>query len=250
MTIASVHLHRCRESPNIESERAVLDLLEAFRPEVVIVCGIGGGIEGKDDIATGDVVVATYLHYSEFRKISEDGDHDRYVAYDQPSAMLRHRHVDPLRRTLAWKSRIAVDAPEQGHEPKVLVGPLIAGDKIIGNPKHPEHQRAMTRYTDAIAVDMESYGAGRAMHMYRTRVDFNPLLVVVRGISDIVARPSNATPEEDELTTGINNAQRQVWKPYACAVASAFTAEFSDRVICQPDLRKSLRSRNPVPPNQ
>ena len=128
-----VVLMQSADRSNVAAQEAVQDLIEAFRPEVLIVCGIGGGVEGKDDIATGDVVVASYLHYSEFRKMSEHGDHDRYMAYDQPSANLRWKHAQPVRRS-DWASRIDVPRPEGDGEPKALVGPVLAGEKVMETP--------------------------------------------------------------------------------------------------------------------
>lgn len=227
---------------NVAAQEAVNDLIEAFRPEVLIVCGIGGGVEGQDGIATGDVVVASYLHYGEFRKLSERGDHDRYLAYDQPSAMLRSKQVHPVRRAGDWKERVDVDPPEGDGDPKVLVGPVLAGEKVIGNPEHHEHQRALSRFTDVIAVDMESYGAGRALHSARTHVDYDPLLMVIRGISDIVVKPREDPGDAVDIPAAqANNEQRRLWKEYACAVAAAFTAAMVERLLTRTDLRQTIR---------
>ena len=237
-----VVLMQAPDRTNVAAEQAVRDLAEAFRPEVVIVCGIGGGVEGKDDIAPGDVVVASYLHYGEFRKLSEDGDHDRYLAYDQPSAMLRAKDVHPVRRSGKWRDGIDVERPAGDEEPKVLFGPVLAGEKVIGNPDHHEHQRALSRFTDVIAVDMESYGAGRSLHCVRTHVDYDPLLMVIRGISDMVVRPKEDPKETiDEQAAEANNAQRTLWKPYACATAAAFTSAMVERLLSRADLRASIR---------
>jgi len=77
-------------------------MIELFRPEVVVVCGIGGAVENRDGVLPGDVVVASYLHYNDFRKLSKHGDQERYIAYDQPSSMIRQRHVQPVRRAGEW----------------------------------------------------------------------------------------------------------------------------------------------------
>jgi nucleoside phosphorylase len=238
-----VVLMRAADRGNVPAEQAVKELVEAFRPEVLIVCGIGGGVEGKDDIATGDVVVADYLHYGEFRKLSEHGDHDRYLAYDQPSAMLRSKQALPVVRIGDWTSRIDVARPDGVGQPKVVIGPVLAGEKVMGDPDHLEQQRALSRYTDAIAVDMESYGAARALHCARTDVDYDPLLMVIRGISDIVENPRRDVGETvDTTAVAANNAQRALWKPYACATAAAFASAMVDRLVSRPDLRQALRT--------
>ena len=59
---------------NVAAGGAVGDLIENFRREVVILCGIAGGVKGRDGVALGDVVVGAYLHYWEFRKLGSGGD--------------------------------------------------------------------------------------------------------------------------------------------------------------------------------
>jgi adenosylhomocysteine nucleosidase len=229
-----VILKQAADRTNPAAEEAVMELIELFRPEIVVVCGIGGGISGRDDIAKGDVVVASYLHYNDFRKLSEQGDEERYIAYDQPSTMIRDRHVHPVARKGEWASRITETPPAEGFEPKVVVGPIVAGEKLMGRPGHPEQKRAIERYTDAVAVDMESYGAGRGIHKMRVAVDYDPLLLVVRGISDLVRKEAPPEGEED------NSAERRQWKRYACNSAAAFTSAMIDRLLQRTDLRKEL----------
>src|SRR6476659_6236077 len=48
---------------------AARDLVEDYRPELLIVAGIAGGIKDREDVQPGDVVAVDYVHYAEFRKI-------------------------------------------------------------------------------------------------------------------------------------------------------------------------------------
>lgn len=58
---------------NVPATSCASRMVEDFRPELVTVVGIGGGIEGRDNVAPGDVVVPSYLHYAEFRKLGRLG---------------------------------------------------------------------------------------------------------------------------------------------------------------------------------
>src|SRR3954452_3999662 len=91
----------------------------------------------------------------------------------------------------AWRRRLTVDRPEGDQHPSVLFGSIVAGEKLLGDLDHQEHKYVVDEYDDALAVDMESFGFGRALHEGRADVRYNPRFAVIRGISDIV----HTTPE-------------------------------------------------------
>lgn len=223
-----VVIRRCADRSNTPATHATRDLIEDFRPEVLLLTGIGGGIGGRDAVQPGDVVVADFLHYADFRKLAGERDLLRYAPYDQPSVSFRNGHMEPTARAGAWSQRIAV-APPDAHEPRVIFGPVVAGEKVLGSPGHEAHQYVVEEWDNAVAVDMESWGFARAVHEARDSVDYNPRLAVIRGVSDIVA----TTPEQ----VADNNAQRAAWKGYAAAAAAAFAAAVVERFLTTPDPR-------------
>jgi len=202
-------------------------MIELFRPEVIIVCGIAGAVENKG-LAKGDVVVADYLHYSDFRKIDVGTDEMRYVAYDQPSSTLRDRYAEMERIEPGWHARVDTEPPVET-TPQLRIGPVLVGEKVMGDPKHPEVEKALKTFPDAVAVEMESYGVAHAVHRARDDVDYNPLLLVVRGITDLVAEESSGEANSDV---------RKLWKAYACATAAAVTSELVKRILTIADLSK------------
>jgi nucleoside phosphorylase len=244
-------------------------MLEDFRPELVMVVGTAGGVEERG-VQLGDVVVPDYLHYGDFRKLSGRGDHRRYYAYDQPSVSIRETHVDPARNDGRWRDRIQGTAPAPT-TPDVRIGSLVAGEKVMGDPTHEEQRRVLREFPDALAIDMESVGAARAIHEGRRSIDYNPRFLVVRGISDLVrgAVPSAAARQRagaqsaggvlGDMTrvtvgaaravvaaTGLvpspyspatvleNSAERELWGEYAASVAAAFASELVDRMVGAP----------------
>jgi nucleoside phosphorylase len=222
---------------NVAASEGIAKLIEHWRPAVVLVSGIAGGIESEDGPRLGDLVVPDYIHYADFRKITETGDRLRYAAYDQPTVSIRDEHVAGLIVEERWRTRIEQTRPEVEAEteggaapPSVHVGAVVATEKILGDPDHPEQERIFVTFDHAVAVDMESYGVARAVHGARTDVDYNPRLCIARGISDIVRRHAG---EEEEGRAGgpgvkvqINTTERSLWKAYAADVAAAFAAEF------------------------
>ena len=183
------------------------------------------------------MVVPNYLHYAEFRKLTEQRDAARYFAYDHPTVSLRQDHASGVIQQGAWFDSIDVDRPDEemgdSANPRVHVGSLVAGEKLMSDPRHPEQQRLSIAFDDAIAVDMESVGVARAIHDYRRDPDYNPRFLVVRGISDLLTPVDNSGG--DETTARVvetNNEERALWKPYAAATAAAFAAALVED-ICQ-----------------
>src|SRR5262249_17371586 len=124
---------------------------------------------------------------------------------------------------------------------------IVAGEKLLADPDHDEQRRVVERFPDAVAVDMESYGVAKGVHLARTAVDYNPLFLVIRGISDFVevsaraerrwwwlprASMSTSTPSAFE-----NQMQRDRWRSYAAGAAAAFASEVTARIVATPNLR-------------
>jgi nucleoside phosphorylase len=232
---------------NVAAATVTQRALEHWRPEVLLVVGVAGGILAPGGPALGDVVVPDYVHYAEFRKLTEDADHARYVAYDQPTTSLREDHVDGLDLADAWQDAITEARPaepelgletdredDEPKRPRLHVGPLVAVEKVMGDPRHAEQRRIFERFPGALAVDMESFGVGRAVHEYRREPDYNPRLLIIRGVSDFVRSPPSDDEPQDQPDTarpGVLNAdERRRWKPYAAASAGAFAAAVIDEI--------------------
>jgi nucleoside phosphorylase len=124
-----VVVRQAADRSNVPAMAATLQMIEAFRPDVISVVGIAGGVSGRNDVALGDIVVADYLHYAEFLKRSEAGDLARYFAYDQPTVSLRDSYVDPIRREGVWHARIPDGLRPTEGEPKVVIGSIVAGER-------------------------------------------------------------------------------------------------------------------------
>jgi len=203
---------------NLQAGGSVRDVIEHWRAEVLILCGIAGGINGREAVEVGDIVVPEYIHYSSFAKLSEKGQQLRYIAYDHPSMCLHSNYAAPLRFDDSWMSDELRGLLPQGKRPRVFIESLIAGDKVLGDPTSEEQIRLLQQFDDAVAVDMESVGLCRAVAAARLSPSYNPRLLVIRGISDIV---------NDEA----NNAQRAANKVAAATIAAIFAKRVVDDII-------------------
>ncbi len=246
-------LAKMADRGNVPAQEATRKMIEHWRPDIILLVGIAGGLD-TGPASLGDIVIADYIHYGDFRKLTGGKDALRFAAYDQPTVSLRVENVEAIRAQGLWQGRVTVVPPSQGMSdrlltrlgvraaagatPRVEVGGVVAGEKIVGDPDHPEQQRLFVSFDSAIAVDMESFGVARSLHDARSEPDYNPRLSVVRGISDMVHRK----PERDirgalrprmpitSTTVELNNRQRRIWKEYAAHTAACFAAAIVDEV--------------------
>lgn len=208
---------------NVPAQQAASDLLEDFRPQCVLLTGIAGGMGGRDDLREGDVVVPDYIHYGEFQKLVSGQALSRYLSYDHPSMYLHESYVSGVMCNDTWASKIPVSHPTAG-SPKVLVGSLVAGEKVYGDPTSSEQVRLLDFFNDSLAVDMESMGVARAILGARRDPDYNAQYLTIRGISDLV--------DDTE-----NNESRKLWKTYAAYAAAAFASALADEILAVSNAR-------------
>lgn len=225
-------------------------LVEWFRPEVVLLVGIAGGVvrpyvaDGSvrwKGPGLGDVVVAEYVHYADFVKNVPMGRLLRYFPFDQPAAGLVTGHARAVYRTIAgvqpWHAGLG-QRPVPG-QPAVHVGEVVAVEGVAGNPDSEQQRSILERFDNAAAVDMESMGVGRALHDARSDVHYNPTWMCVRGISDLVrTHGTGFNDAQQRLVTDAvsadNNQERSLWKPYAAASAAAYTRRLLERLLARP----------------
>lgn len=217
---------------NIQSGGCIRDIIEHWRPEALVLCGIAGGIAEHANIKPGDVVIPNYVHYCSFAKLSERGQQFRYMAYDHPSLSLHENYAAPLRDDSSWITDEIRELLPEGNSPKVFIGGLVAGDKVYGDPSSEEQAKVLENFDDAVAIDMESVGLCRAVAASRTDPQYNPRLLIVRAISDLVGDPGN-------------NANRTSFKEVSAAIAAAFAYRVvSDIIENEPDPRPTKEGSN------
>jgi nucleoside phosphorylase len=183
----------------VEAERAI----EYFRPQVVFFVGVAGGIK---DVAIGDVVVATRIYGYESGKAGDkfqprpDVSNSSYALIQRARAVSRRPH---------WLARITNRSKETS-TPRVFIGPIAAGDKVVTSSNATVYQLIKATYEDTLAIEMEGRGLIAA-------VDANEQVagLVVRGISDLV----------DDKTQSDRQGTQRIAADHASAFAYAVLAE-------------------------
>ncbi|MFI6489785.1 nucleosidase [Streptomyces sp. NPDC050564] len=159
-------------------------VLSWLNPEAVLFVGVAGGL--KDDIAIGDVVVATKVYAIQGGKQTPDGFLHRPEAW-RASHRLEQAARDALRGKAHFK-------------------PIAVADVVLADSDSQLAQRIRTTYNDAVAVEMESSGVAHAVHLAGEAG-----VLIIRGISDKAdADKSRADAEGSQPRAAANAATAAV----------------------------------------
>jgi nucleoside phosphorylase len=219
---------------NLPAGQSVQILIEDWRPEVLVVVGTAGGIArfdqhgGLDGPATGDVVCVEYVHYAEFAKYDAGRRNRRYFPIQHPDNLLLTAEVREVETSEDWHDGLIAPPAGSSGTPRVRIGELVALEVVAGDGHAQGQQDLLKDFDHAIAIDMESAGVARAMHTASDSVFYRPAWLAIRGISDLTA----ATSDVENLLSG-NNDERQLWTPYAAAVAARFAHRIVERILAR-----------------
>lgn len=155
-------------SAALETERAI----HFFRPHLLLFVGIAGGLK---DVRLGDVVVATKVYAYEVGKAGQTFEPRPELWRPSYSLWQRALHEASGEAWLARLNRPLSDAP------RVLIGALAAGEKVVASTQSAVYTQLKVTYGDTLAVEMEGHGFLQAMH-----VNHNLHGLVIRGISDLI----------------------------------------------------------------
>lgn len=204
----------------VQAALASMQLVPRWRPEILVLAGIAGGVE-KNGVKRGDVIIVQKAIDYELQKLEEEKACPYYDQIDFDPGLVAHAvRIGDDTNGQKWLTRLGGTAhPEgPGYSPvchkeanKYLV---LSGDKVFADKEAlTKHLRA---YPRAIGVEMEAAGVGAALRLCAPK----PPFVMIRAISDLAdeGKATNATPGQ--------KANQEAWRNYACHVAAAFTAEF------------------------
>ncbi len=191
-----------------------------FRPRLVLFVGVAGGLK---DVQLGDVVAADKVYGYEFGKVDTTGFKTRPNVYNTTYAL--DQRARAVARRQDWLKRLPLPLPDPA--PKVLVGPIAAGEKVLASTTSETWNLIKQSYGDALAVEMEGHGFLAALHANQ-RVE----ALIVRGISDLI---------DGKQEADIANSQESAAK-HASAFAFEILARLGeDRVFLSPQAEAEVK---------
>ncbi|MEO1260628.1 MAG: hypothetical protein AAFZ15_17660 [Bacteroidota bacterium] len=155
----------------LASEKAILK----FRPSVVFLIGIAGGVK---DVGIGDVAVGTKAYSYETGKDTENGFVYRPDVYLSSQSLVGLAKMTSVKNNWQKRSRYA-----QGK--KVEFGPIASGNKVIASTDSHHYRNIKKHLNDTIALEMEAAGFCRAVSAHPHIHAIN-----IRSISDLLNHKS------------------------------------------------------------
>ena len=160
---------------NISAALKTFRAVQHFRPTLLFFVGIAGGIK---DVNIGDLVISEKVYGYEYGKVGINSFQTR-PEISSPSGFFLRQVAQVEAEEQSWLERIK--GKTLNAVPNVLLAPIASGESVIASTKSPLYERIRNSYSDAVSVDMESFGFCQAS---RCCPEIDSL--VVRGISDLI----------------------------------------------------------------
>jgi len=205
----------------ISGTNVTRNTVERWNPKYVVLVGIAGGLPRKN-LELGDVVVSNAIWGYEYGKVIETFDPRPDYVYQVDNALLRNASA-LAKRESRWKTSLSKPEQKKSYSPKVVVGPVASGDKIIDDARSEFFQKVLEKWPKLIAIEMEGAGAAAAiaeLQSLRYLVGF----IMIRGISDMP--PAEMAISQEKANNKIQTNERDMWKKTASDAAAAFTVHF------------------------
>ena len=149
----------------VNAAYGVINLIDNFRPDILISTGCAGG--ASTDLDIRDVVVSTQICY-----------HDVWCG--QPNEL---GQIQGLPAKYEADTKLVEIATQLKSNARIVPGLIVSGDWFVDNVE--KMKSIISALPDAMAVDMESAALAQICHLYKM-----PFLSF-RIISDIPLKPHN-----------------------------------------------------------
>jgi nucleoside phosphorylase len=194
-----------------EAVQKAASILRILHPQYILILGTAGGLQrATKEIKDGDVIVSYIIHYGTFKSAKRTTF--RALPVVPPSAEL-YSCAKKVSRDSAWKEFIKVNPPEVT-DPTVVFKEIASTGINLGNLKQPILRHVRDNFPRTAAVEMEAGGVASYLFEAASHQKV-PGYIVIKGISDIVDRPKDESPET-------NQEERDRWRSYASNASAAF----------------------------
>jgi nucleoside phosphorylase/CheY-like chemotaxis protein len=176
--IRVICLH-CPQMGIVSSTLTTRIAIEIFKPRLMIMTGICGGIDGQ--VAIGDVILAEKSWDWQSGKWLDNGHFE--IAPDQKDAS---GELISLARKSEGKL-VELHRKFYGERPAVPsvlhVGPMVSGSAVVADPTM--HERFISQHRKSMGIDMECYGVYFASSL---SLEPKPKFICIKSVSDLANR--------------------------------------------------------------
>lgn len=206
---------------NVRAAIETLLAIHYFNPILVLFVGVAGFLK---DVELGDVVIPSKVYLYESGRANVTAYQTRPQVVNPTFPLVQQAQAEA--KDPDWLQRIKGPVSEgiATRQPRVHVAPIASGESVVASTRSPIYKFLRGNFSDAVAVEMESYG-------FLLAASFHPEVeaVAIRGISDLINKKKR---------TDLNGFQK-----LAARHASAFAFELLAKVDVA-DLRRSRSSTN------
>lgn len=156
--------------------------IENFKPRLMIMTGICGGIDGQ--VSLGDVILAEKSWDWQSGKWLEDGEFE--IAPDQKDASGELISIARASEMKLFEYYKKFEGERPASPPKVHVGPMVSGSAVVADPSM--HEMFISQHRKSIGVDMECYGVYFASAF---SPEPKPKFICIKAVSDLANREKN-----------------------------------------------------------
>jgi nucleoside phosphorylase len=186
-----------------------------WNPRYVLLVGIAGGVGGS--AAVGDVVLPDPIWGYEIGHLADRFTPKLGSQYPTDPALLRAA----LAVQSEWIHGIRADPPGKRPTPRVVIGPIASGDKVIESKSSRLYSDLVRAKPGIIAVEMEGAGAAAAV-VDATDEGYDVGFMMIRAVSDVIRAEAEGEVVEGESYV---DPERELWRKYASDVAAAFAED-------------------------
>lgn len=158
-------------------------MIQNFRPKILLMNGICGGIGDKIEI--GDLVVADKSWDWQSGKYKEGGTFE--IAPDQKDASSKLVSLAySVTSQIVNQYYEDYTGPKPDTKPKIYKGPMISGSAVVEDPNM--HEMFKLQHRKAIGVDMECFGL---YFISNTILEPKTEVLCIKAVSDLANREKN-----------------------------------------------------------
>lgn len=168
----------CSQMGPVTAALTTQALIHEFRPRVIVMTGICGGIDDK--LRLGDVVLADRSWDWQSGKWSADGSFEPAPEQFAATQALLQAAQAESHNLAGFCAGYNGEKPEKS---SLHVGPMVSGSAVVAQASM--HQLFKRQHRKALAVDMECFGLYNACHSVSAP---RPAVVCLKTVSDLANR--------------------------------------------------------------